>query len=414
MQNSVVIKGGRPLNGQVSVQGSKNAALPILGASLLMDGCVSIYNVPELKDIRSILDILSFLDIKFTFDKGVVTADNRHIVSKEIGEDLSNRLRASVTLLGPLLARFGQVSLGLPGGCAIGSRPIDIHLDGFEKLGAEVVVEEGMVRLKKDTLKGEYTLRMPSVGATQNLIMASVLGESEVTLRNIAREPEIFDLIHFLRAGGANITLTEDGDLNIFGVPNLSLDQFQVQPDRIEAGTLLIAGLISKGDVTVTGAEPKHLSFFLDVLREMNAGIEATKDSVRVFYQGPLVGAKVKTAVYPGFPTDLQSQLGVLMTQASTSSLLTETIFENRFSYVHELHRMNANVRIEGQSAFFDPSKLSGCRVQGFDLRGTASMVLAGLCAEGVTRVEGLEHLHRGYESFIKKLGYLGASIVPI
>ena len=413
---SIIINGGIPLRGSISVQGSKNETLPILAASFLVKRKVVLRNVPDIADVRSFLDILHYLGVDYTFELGTLTMDCRNIANKRIPDSLSNRLRASSLLLGPSLSRYGKCEIGMPGGCSIGPRPLNFHFDGFEKLGATVSIENGMIQAVTDEgLSGEYVLEFPSVGATQNLIMASVYGKGKVTLKNIAKEPEIIGMIDFLRAGGAEIKFSSDfNSIEINGIDAMDTVEYQIQPDRIEAGTLLACGLATQGDVTVTNVEPEHLTAFTEKLSDMGALVEIGKDTIRVAYQGELNPVNIKTAVYPGFPTDMQPQMVVLLTQASKSSVLVENIFNNRYRYVDELLRLNAKIQLEGSVAYVSPSELSGCPVEGYDLRATAAMVMAGLCAKGVTRVTGLEHMYRGYECFIEKLRELGADIGDI
>lgn len=409
---SVIINGQNPLNGRVSIQGSKNAALPILAASVLFKGEVILHNVPNLADIHSMLAILEYLGATHSFDNGVVRLNCSKIESKPIPEELSTKLRASSLLLGPLLSRFGKAEVAMPGGCKIGTRPMDIHFKGFEKFGATYTLENGFISLEGQDLEGEFTLEFPSVGATENLVAAAVHNSGRVVLRNFAKEPEVLDLIRFLQTGGARIAFGEDhSSLIIEGVKNLFNAEFTIQPDRIEAGTFLVAAFATKGNIQLNGVNAEHLSVVLEKLTEMGAKIEIEKDKISLAYDGKINGVHVKTEVYPGFPTDLQSQFGVLMTQSEQSARITETVYERRFTYVDELLRMNAKAKIEDRTAYFEPSQLSGCRVEGYDLRGTASMIIAGLLAEGVTHVSGLKHMYRGYEAFVEKLQHLGADI---
>lgn len=409
---SVIVNGQNALRGRVSIQGSKNAALPILAASVLFKGEVVLHNVPNLADIHSMLDILSFLGAKHSFENGVVRLDCSNLESKSIPDELSTRLRASSLLLGPLLSRFGKAEVSMPGGCKIGTRPMDIHFKGFEKFGAEVTLENGLILLEGPDLEGEFTLEFPSVGATENLVTSAVHNNGKIILRNFAKEPEVLDLVRFLQTGGANITFSEDHtSMIIEGVSELMNAEFTIQADRIEAGTFLIAAFATKGNVQLVGANPEHLSVVLEKLTEMGADIKVEKDKISLAYAGKIQGTHIKTEVYPGFPTDLQSQIGVLLTQAETGSRLIESVYERRFTYIDELQRMNAKAKVDGRTAYFEPSNLSGCRVEGHDLRGTASMIIAGLLADGVTQVSGLRHMYRGYEAFVEKLQYLGADI---
>lgn len=410
--DSVLINGGKELKGQISIQGAKNATLPILAASILFHDELVIKNVPHIADVQSFLDILQFLGSKYTFESGTITLNNKNVVYKRIPDDLSSKLRASSLLLGPLLARFGECEIGMPGGCSIGPRPLDIHFDGFERLGSEVFIEGGMIKAKANELHGEFTLRMQSVGATENLIMASVFNKGTVSLHNASKEPEVLDLIRLLRAGGAKIHLHEENNtIVIEGVEKLHPVEHSVIPDRMEAGTFLFAAFATKGSVTLTGVRPQDLTYPLEKLMVMGADIKTTADTITLTYKGKIDGTTVKTAVYPGFPTDLQPQMCVLLTQASKPSMIVENVFEGRYRYIDELLKMNAKIQTEGKVAFIEPSELSGCKVEGYDLRATASMIMAGLCADGVTRVTNLKHLFRGYEAFIEKLQHLGADI---
>lgn len=409
--DSVIINGKTQLKGQVSVQGSKNAALPILAATVLSTEEVVLHNVPDLSDIRAMLEILGHLGAVYTFENGVVHIDTKNIELKNIPDEMTTKLRASSLLLGPLLSRFGTCEVGMPGGCSIGARPLDIHFKGFEKLGATVYLENGVIRAVSKGLDGDFTLDFQSVGATENLIMSAVLGQGKVTLRNIAVEPEIFNMIDFLNKAGARINMIDSVTVEIEGVEKIGYTEHQVDPDRIEAATLLVAGLASKGEVTVVGAKPEDMSIFLDKLREMGARVIIDGDKITVGYDGTLKGVTIKTAVHPGFPTDMQSQMAVLMTQADSSSLVVENIFNNRLQHIGELQKMGIKAHIEGNVAHIEPSELTGCRVAGYELRGAASMVIAGVIADGVTRVSNLSYLYRGYENFIEKLQHLGAEI---
>lgn len=411
MKNQVIINGGYPLNGSASVQGSKNASLPILAASLLFKNEVILHNIPDLSDIRVMLDILSYLGAHYTYENGTVTLDMSDVKNRAIPENFSNQLRASSLLIGPLLARFNECEIGMPGGCAIGNRPLDIHFKGFQNLGCNVYVESGIIRSTTDDVKGTFALDFPSVGATENFITSAVYTNDSVTLNNIAVEPEVINLIEFLQAGGANVRKHDQASVTINGVDELKSVEFNVQADRIEAATLLTSGLATKGDVTIHDVETKYLSIPLQKFSDMGAHLTVTDNSVRVKHDGKLEGTTIKTSVYPGFPTDMQSLYAVLLTQADTSSMIVETIFNSRFRYIDELIKMNARISVEGNIAHIEPGRLSGCKVESHDLRGSASMILSGLVADGVTRVTNLEYLHRGYEQLIEKLEHLGSDI---
>lgn len=412
--DSVIINGGTQLRGQVSVQGSKNAALPILAATVLCSDQVVLHNVPDLSDIRAMLEILGHLGAEYTFENSVLHLNNSNLQMKHIPDELTTKLRASSLLLGPLLARFGSCEVGMPGGCSIGARPLDYHFKGFEKLGATVYLENGVIRAVSNGLDGNFTLEFQSVGATENLIMSAVLGKGKVTLKNIAIEPEIFNMIDFLNKSGAKINVIDSVTVEINGVEKLGYSEHQIDPDRIEAGTLLVAGLASKGEVTVSGAKAEDMTMFLEKLREMGAKVIVNKDKITVGYTGKLSGTTIKTAVHPGFPTDMQSQMTVLMTQADSASLVIEDIFNNRLQHIGELQKMGIKAHIENNVAHIEPSNLTGCRVAGYELRGAASMIIAGVIANGATRVSNLHYLYRGYENFVEKLQHLGAEITYV
>lgn len=409
--DSVIVTGGTQLYGSVTTQGSKNAALPVLAALPLVPE-VEISNLPELSDINVMIDILKYLGAEGTFDQGVLKLNLRNIVNRPITEEFSSKLRASSLFLGPMLAQFGESRVSMPGGCVIGSRPLDIHMSGFEQLGATVTLENGTNVVTADEVKGEFTLSFPSVGATQNLICAAIKSSSDVILNNIAVEPEVFELIHFLNAAGANIQLVGMKKIKITGVKDLKPVKFKIQPDRIEAFTLLVAGIATKGRVRVTECEPEHLSAPLQALRSMGVQVSTGKDWIEVEYVQPLKGTQLETGVYPAFPTDTQQQISILMAIATTPSVLKEKVFSSRFKHLDELKRMGAKVTIsENNVAIIEPSNLLGCRVNSFDLRGAASMVIAGMIADGMTTVDSLRYLYRGYEDFIEKLNHLGAKI---
>lgn len=409
--NSVIINGGNPLSGQVSIQGSKNATLPILSAAILFKEEVILHNVPELSDIHVMLEILEYLGATYTFEQGTVHLNCENLQNRSVPDELSNKLRASSLILGPLLARFGYCELGMPGGCAIGNRPLDLHFKGLQALGSEIYLESGMIRAQTEGLKGEFTLDFPSVGATENLLSASVLSDGVVTIHNIAIEPEIMSMIDFLRKAGARIYKKDPATVVIEGVNELSSVEYYIPPDRIEAGTYLVAAFATKGNVTLLDVDPEDLHAPLQKLQEMGAHIEIGENSVSLSYNGEIRSTTIKTSTHPGFPTDLQSPFCVLMTQANAPSILVENIFNSRFRYIDELIKMNAMIRVEGNVAYIEPSKLSGCKINSFDLRGSAAMIIAGLVSEGVTRVTDLHYLYRGYEALIEKLQHLGADI---
>ena len=409
-----MVNGGRKLKGKVAVQGSKNATLPILASSLLHTRPLTLRNVPDIEDVRSMLEILKHLGATYTFESNVLEIDSSQIENKVITDELSNKLRASSLLIGPLIARFNEASVGMPGGCSIGPRPLNFHFDGLEHLNTVVTIDSGIVKATTPSIQGDYTLEFPSVGATQNLINASVFSKESVIIRNIAIEPEVMAMIEFLTESGANIEFLEQNVIKITGVERLKSIDFTIPPDRIEAGTLLVAGFMTKGDVVVKGVKTEDLSSVLQKLHDMGAIVEVKGRNVHVKYDGKINETNIRTGVHPAFPTDMQSQFSVLMTRADGPSFITETIFNNRFRHLDELSKMNGEVTVEKELAVVYPSQLSGARVSGFDLRGTASMILAGLVAKGVTRVDGLENLYRGYENLVEKLNHLGADIYYI
>ncbi len=412
---TVMITGNKPLRGTVTVQGSKNAALPIIAACALINGKVTLYNVPNIYDIRMLINILESLGAKYTFEMNVLEIDCSELQNGVVTEEFTNQIRASSLLLGPLLARFGRAELGMPGGCSIGSRPLDIHMSGFEKLGAVTKLEYGVISIGAESLEGEFHLPLPSVGATQNLVMSAMGAKKPVMLHNIAIEPEVMDMIHFLQEAGAEIEyISETKSLMIHPCKLSTHVTYHVQSDRVEAGTLLCAGLITKGEVTVTDINPYHMQAMLATMEQMGADVSTTENSVTVAYKEPLRSVDITTMVYPGFPTDMQPQFGALFTQAEGRSMITETLFNSRFRYFEEMRKMNAQVKLDshGHTCMVERSQLTGCKVEGHDLRGTAALVLAGLSAEGISFVTGLRHMYRGYEDFITKLNHLGANII--
>ncbi|MED2737426.1 UDP-N-acetylglucosamine 1-carboxyvinyltransferase [Bacillus toyonensis] len=408
--DSVIVSGNTKLFGTVTTQGSKNAALPVL-SSLVLVPEVELSNLPDLSDIHVMVDILKYLGATGSFKEGVLRLDLRNLKSRPISEEFSTKLRASSLFMGPLLGKFGEARVGMPGGCVIGSRPLDIHLSGFKALGAVDHKDAGNITVSAESLQGQFTLPFPSVGATQNLICASVFSPTSVQLNNIAVEPEIFELVNFLNAAGADITFSHPKSLMIKGVKELKPVKFKVQPDRIEAFTLLVAGVASKGSVKVTDCVPEHLSAPLQSLADMGAKVEYGEDWIQASYVGPLQGIQVETGVFPAFPTDCQQQISILMTMAESDSILAEKVFNSRFRHLDELRKMGAEMKIEGNIAVIQPSTLTGCRVSSYDLRGAASMIIAGITSSGVTTVKDLRYLYRGYEEFIEKLNFLGAEI---
>jgi UDP-N-acetylglucosamine 1-carboxyvinyltransferase len=406
--------GGNTLNGTVDVSGSKNAALPILFSTLLADGVHQFENVPQLKDIDSTELLLSALNCDIERDGHSMKVKVTPPKKPEASYDLVRKMRASILCLGPLLARYGEARVSLPGGCAIGSRPIDLHVQTMQSLGAEIDVEGGYVLAKAKRLRGEQILfERVTVGGTENALMAATLARGTTVIENAAKEPEIVDLVHYLQSMGAKIEGAGTSVITIEGVDELVPSTHRIVADRIEAGTLLIAGAITGGCVTVNQCVPSHLQALIDKMQECGFSIHTDDKSVRVDAADEWIGTDVATAPYPGFPTDLQAQFMVLMTQASGTSVVTEGIFENRFMHVQELVRLGANITPMAQVAIVrgEPGGLSGAKVMATDLRASACLVLAGLVAKGVTTVNRIYHLDRGYELLERKLAGLGAEV---
>lgn len=410
------IVGQKSLNGSVSISGAKNAALPILFATILSSQKSKIQNIPLLADINTTLRVLDALGLKtlFTLENHSIEIDGSTLNSTEAPYELVRTMRASVLVLGPLLARRGEAKVSLPGGCAIGARPVDFHLTALEQMGAEFVIEGGYIFAKAPRgLKGAIMpLPFPSVGATENIMMAAVLADGKSEIQNAACEPEIVDLAISLRSMGAKISGEGTSTIRIEGVKTLSGMNHKVAPDRVEAATFLCAGLMTQGKVTVTGIDASYLESALDCLREMGAKISFDSDSVTAEYVQKLKPIDLKTAPFPGFPTDMQAQFMALLTHASGTSIITETIFENRFMHVPELVRLGAKITIKGNQAFVEgPINLVGATVMATDLRASASLIIAGLAARGETTIRRIYHLDRGYEQIEQKLSKLGAQI---
>jgi UDP-N-acetylglucosamine 1-carboxyvinyltransferase len=409
------IVGGRKLQGQVQISGAKNSALPAMAATLLTAGEVLLTNVPLVADIRTMRKLLGELGVTAEFESGhAVRARAENIVSHEAPYDLVKTMRASVLALGPLLARSGKARVSLPGGCAIGARPINFHLRGLEKLGATIRTEHGYVEAQADQLTGaRIVFDRITVTGTENLMMAAALAQGTTVLENAAREPEVADLAELLTKMGAKITGAGSPTITIEGVSELHGATHAIIPDRIETGTFLVAGAITGGDLEITACNPDHLTSVIDKLADAGVSIESGKDQLRVKGDvGRLKASDVITTEYPGFATDMQAQYMALMTQADGISLIIENIFENRFMHASELLRMGAHIRIDGARAIVGgKTRLTGATVIASDLRASASLVLAGLVAEGVTVVDRIYHLDRGYEKIEEKLQSAGAEI---
>ena len=411
--DKIIITGGRRLQGDVKVSGAKNAALPILASVLLGGGECVVSNVPRVVDVLTMGKLLRLLgaSVRVEGDRMVMKMDV--LRSSEAPYELVRTMRASVVVLGPLLARWGEATVSLPGGCAIGTRPVNLHLAGLEKLGATVTVEHGYIKAKAARLKGaRICLDFPTVTGTENLMLAACLAEGTTVIENVAKEPEILDLAAFLVKRGARIAGAGTDLITIEGVKELRGADHEVIPDRIEAGTYLATGAITGGDVCVKDCRPSHLEAVITKLRETGAEIVENKESVRIKASGRLKSVDVKTYPYPGFATDMQAQMMALMCVAQGTSVITETVFESRFIHVPELRRMGAEIKVDGSHAVVTgTAKLSGAPVMASDLRASAGLIVAGLAAEGETEIARVYHLDRGYERIEDKLSGLGAAI---
>ncbi len=410
----IVVEKSPPLKGKVRINGAKNSALPILAASLLGTEDIILEDVPDLKDIGIMCEVLRSLGAKVEIlDKGIIKINSNNLNNFTTQYDLMNKMRASLLVMGPLLARLGKTRSSLPGGCAIGTRPIDLHLKGFKALGASIDTEHGNIDAFADKLVGsKIYLDFPSVGATENIMMAASLAKGETILDNAAMEPEIIDLQNFLNKLGADIKGAGTSTIKIKGVEKLAGGRHQIIPDRIEAGTFMVAAAVTGGDVVVENVIGDHMKPVIAKLREAGAEIIEDGDNIRVIGNKDLRAIDIKTLPYPGFPTDMQSQFMALMTVAGGTSMVIETVFENRFMHVDELKRMGADIKIDGKSAILSGVKgLTGARVKASDLRAGAALIIAGLVADGLTEVENIYHIDRGYENIEERFTNLGARI---
>ena len=412
----LIVSQSNPLKGTVRISGAKNSVLPILAASLLGDKESVIEEIPYLSDVKIMCDLLKSFGAKVEFsdNKTKLRIDSRLIDNTVAPYELVNKMRASILVMGPLLAKMGVAKISLPGGCAIGSRPVDLHLKGFAAMGAEITQDHGYIEARVNgRLRGsKIYLDFPSVGATENIMMAAVLAEGQTIIENAAIEPEIVDLATYLTTMGADIKGAGTDTIKINGVNSLKGATHAVIPDRIEAGTFMVAAAITAGDVKIENVVPDHLKPITAKLRE--AGVEVSEElsSIHVKSDGNIKPIDIKTHPYPGFPTDMQSQMTSLMTRAEGTSMVIETIFENRFMHLAELKRMGANVKIEGRSAIIEGRcNLTGARVRATDLRAGAALILAGLTADGITEITDIEHIERGYVNIHEKLNQLGANI---
>ena len=410
---SIIIKGGNKLNGEVKISGSKNASLPIIAASILSGKKTTLFNVPDIHDTQVTLKILRYLGCKVYKNHDKIEINSKYIDKMEIPESLMREMRSTVILAGALLGRFKEVTFSYPGGCDIGARPIDLHLKSFKKLGINIAEEYGFIRCSCDKIvSANIDLDFPSVGATENIILASVFAQGKTSITNAAREPEIVDLVNILNKMGAKISGEGTNVIEIEGVTKLHEVKYRVMPDRIEAGTFLCAGAMAGGKIKITNARTEQLIPIISKLEE--AGCQIEKDNTSVTLQAPkrLKAIEIKTMPYPGFPTDMQSIFGSMLSFAKGTSIITENIFENRFKYLQELKRMGAKSKQEGNVAIITGVKmLTGAKVKSTDLRGGAAMVLAGLKARGITEVTNIEYILRGYEGLETKLRKLGADI---
>lgn len=411
----IVIQGGSPLYGTTSINGSKNAALPILFATLLLTSPVTLCNVPNLQDCSTTFDLLRMLGCSVDSNKEEHTVRiTPHIKGYEAPYNLVKTMRASILCLGPLLARVGKAHVALPGGCAIGSRPVALHLEALQKMGVHYTIEEGYIVAECDKLRGaSIHFSFPTVGGTENILMAASMADGETVIHNAAREPEIVDLANFLIKAGAKIEGHGTSTIYVQGVETLQLDKYTIMPDRIEAGTFMVAGIITDGEITIEQCPLDTLDAVVEVLQYIGGSIEELDDGiVRVRRERPLTAVHIETLPYPDFPTDMQAQIMALLCIAQGRSTISETIFENRFMHVQELARMGANIEISGHKAIVrGVESLKGAPVMASDLRASASLVLAGLVAHGITEIDRIYHLDRGYEALETKLQALGAQI---
>ena len=414
--DKIIVEGGRTLKGEVPISGAKNAALPILISCLLNDGVNTLSNVPLLQDIHSTALLLENLGAKVETQADTVRIDAGGPIQHEAEYDLVRKMRASVLVLGPLVARLGKARVSLPGGCAIGARPINLHLKGLAALGASIELKHGYVEASAGRLKGaDIYFDVVTVTGTENLMMAATLAKGTTVLRNAAREPEIVALAETLINMGADIQGAGTAVITINGVSSLKPVEATIIPDRIEAGTFMMAAVLTRGSISILNSEPDHLGALIDKLRLTGADIEVDGKTVHVNHKGEIQSVDIKTQPYPGFPTDMQAQFMVLMSIANGTSMISETIFENRFIHVSELKRMGADVQVSGNIAIVKGApKLSAAPVMATDLRASASLILAGLAAEGTTEVSRVYHLDRGYQSLEKKFADLGAAIMRV
>lgn len=408
-----IIQGGNRLEGEVKISGSKNAALPIIAATILNQGKTILYNVPNIQDVQTMFEIIREIGGKVSKKNNKIIVDTSKVHRLEIPDNLMRKMRSSVILAGALIGKYKEARFSYPGGCEIGSRPIDLHLKGFEKLGIEIKEEFGEIFCKSEEIRGtQINLDFPSVGATENIILASCLGKGTTTLTNAAKEPEIEDLIKFLNKMGARINGVGTDKIEIIGVKKLTEESYNIMPDRIETGTYLVAGGITGGNIKVINSNSEHIEPILNKLEEANCKLKVEKNTIEINAPKRIKAIDIKTMPYPGFPTDLQSIFASLLTSAKGTSIITENIFESRYKYVQELTRMGAKIKVEGRNAIIKGTKkIQGANVVATDLRGGAALVIEALLAKGITEIENIHYILRGYENIDEKLRKIGAKI---
>ena len=412
--DKLIIKGNADLKGSIKIKGSKNSALPIMVSSLLSNNTLKLKNLPKLDDIKNMTKLLRSYGSIIKTNKDELEINCKNIINKDADYDIVRKMRASILILGPLISRFGEAKISLPGGCAIGTRPIDIHLEGLKKLGANFLVENGYVigKVNNGLIGNHIPLSFPSVGATENIMMASTIAKGKTIIENAAMEPEISDLADCLNKMGAKINIKKDGIIEIYGVSRLVKANHKIMSDRIVAGTFIIAAVMLNKRFEVKDINPDHLESLIDILGSMGANLIIKKNKIQIMSTEKLKGIKIKTAPYPGFPTDLQAQIMALMSLASGNSQIKENIFENIFMHVPELNRLGASIRVKKDLAFIlGDRKFKGAQVMASDLRASVSLVLAAICADGISEINRVYHLDRGYEKIENTLGRLGPSI---
>lgn len=416
--DKIIVTGGNTIHGEVTISGAKNAVLPIIVGTLLAEDITVLHDVPKLSDVATIKEVLEILGAKVEMHDHTMTVDSRNLNNYNAPYNYIQKMRASVLIMGPLLARLGKAKISMPGGCAIGTRPIDLHLKGLEALGADIQINHGDMNATaiNGKLKGaRIYLDFPSVGATEHIMMAAATAEGTTIIENAAEEPEIVDLANFLNSMGANIRGAGTNVIKIEGVEKLHGTTYTIIPDRIEAGSYMIAAAITGGDLLVKNVIVDHIKPLIAKLEECGMEITEENGNLRIVGKQPLKAVDIKTMPYPGFPTDMQAQFMALMTVAEGTSVFTETVFENRFMHADELRRMGANIKIDGRSAIVEGvPRLTGCKVKATDLRAGAAVIIAALVAEGETEITELQHIDRGYEDLIKKFQTIGANIVRI